>query len=281
MSADWSLEEVEATVADYLHMLTQELAGQTYNKTEHRNALKQKLSGRTDGSIELKHQNISAVLLKLGCPWIPGYKPRSNYQGLLFDVVAEQVTQNPLFDRTAMTAAELPATVPLLSSIDELMVLPPTLNHSAKEPAKEYVRRNVGFKRNYVEREARNTSLGIAGEEFVLSYEQKRLYQLGKKKLSEKVEHVSSTKGDGLGFDVLSFEENGKERFIEVKTTSFPKETPFFVSRNEVEFSKAFAPQFQLYRLFEFRKNPRMFALPGAVSKTCNLDPVSYLATFG
>jgi len=281
MSRYWSREEVEATVADYLHMLTQELAGQTYSKTEHRKALSHKLAERSDAAIELKHQNISAVLLALGCPWIAGYKPRSNYQGLLFEVVAAQVERNPLFDKTAMNAAEQPATVPLLHSIEQVMVSAPVLRHSTKEPAKEYGRRTSGFKRDYVQREARNASLGAAGEEFVLLYEQKRLYELGKKALSEQVEHISTTKGDGLGFDILSFEANGKERFIEVKTTSFPKETPFFVSRNEVEFSKAYAPQFQLYRLFEFRKNPRMFALSGAVSKNCNLDPVSYLATFG
>lgn len=281
MSRDWSRDEVEATVADYLHMLTQELAGQTYNKTEHRKALSRKLAERSDAAIELKHQNISAVLLALGCPWISGYKPRSNYQGLLFDVVAAQVDRNPLFDQTARTAAEQPATVPLFHSIEGVMVSAPVLRHSAKEPAKEYERRTSGLKRDYVQREARNASLGAAGEEFVLLYEQKRLYKLGKKALGEQVERVSITKGDGMGFDILSFEANGKERFIEVKTTSFPKETPFFVSRNEVDFSIAYAPQFQLYRLFEFRKSPRMFALPGAVSKNCILDPVSYLARFG
>jgi hypothetical protein len=129
-------------------------------------------------------------------------------------------------------------------------------------------------------REARNASLGTAGEEFVLEYERARLHKLGKKQLSERVEHVSATKGDGLGFDVLSFEGTGKERFIEVKTTAFSKETPFFVSKNEVEFSKSFSSQFQLYRLFEFRKEPKMFALSGAVAKNCILDPVSYLARF-
>jgi hypothetical protein len=33
---DWSREEIEAIVADNLQMLTTELAGQTYNKTEYR-----------------------------------------------------------------------------------------------------------------------------------------------------------------------------------------------------------------------------------------------------
>jgi hypothetical protein len=35
----WSREEVEATVASYLHMWLLEQAGQRYSKTEHRRAL--------------------------------------------------------------------------------------------------------------------------------------------------------------------------------------------------------------------------------------------------
>jgi hypothetical protein len=54
----WSREEVEAAVADYLHMLTLELSGQAYNKSEHRRILQTKLRDRSDGSIERKHQNI-------------------------------------------------------------------------------------------------------------------------------------------------------------------------------------------------------------------------------
>jgi hypothetical protein len=75
---------VEATIADYFHMLTLELSGQQYNKADHRRALWQKLDDRTNGAIELKHQNISAILLELGYPWISGYKPMKNYQALLF-----------------------------------------------------------------------------------------------------------------------------------------------------------------------------------------------------
>jgi hypothetical protein len=51
---DWSRLEVEAIVADYLKMLALELSGQTFNKSAHRKALKQKLNQRSDGSIEFK-----------------------------------------------------------------------------------------------------------------------------------------------------------------------------------------------------------------------------------
>ena len=72
------------------------------------------------------------------------------------------------------------------------------------------------------------------------------MHAAGQKVLANRVEHVSQTKGDGLGYDVLSFDASAKERFIEVKTTSFGKETPFFISRNEVEFSRANDAHFQL-----------------------------------
>ena len=88
---DWSRVEVEAIVADYLQMLTLELAGQTYSKTKHRLELLQKLRDRSEPSIEFKHCNISAAMIDLGFPYIRGYKPRSNYQALLVTVAAEQV----------------------------------------------------------------------------------------------------------------------------------------------------------------------------------------------
>lgn len=80
---DWSEEEVLATVEDYFDMLRAEAAGEPYNKSEHNRALRQLLNGRSKSSVELKHQNISAVLDALGLPYINGYKPRGNSQLLL------------------------------------------------------------------------------------------------------------------------------------------------------------------------------------------------------
>src|SRR5262245_33943221 len=68
-SEDWSADEVALIVADYFAMLTKELLGKSYSKTEHRNALRPLLAGRTDASIEFKHANISAVLVSLGLPY--------------------------------------------------------------------------------------------------------------------------------------------------------------------------------------------------------------------
>lgn len=159
-----------------------------------------------------------------------------------------------------------------------MSVEPPAKNHKVAESS--VFKELAPVKRDYLAQEARNQSLGLAGEEFVLQYEHWRLISLGQKYLADKVEHVSKTKGDGLGYDILSFDVSGKERFIEVKTTSFGKDTPFFVTNRELKFSEVAADQFHLTRVFEFRKSPRIFSLHGSIGQHCNLDPVTYRASF-
>jgi hypothetical protein len=95
-----------------------------------------------------------------------------------------------------------------------------------------------GVVTDYIQREARNRSLGSAGELFTLNYERARLIHAGKENLASRIEHTSQLCGDGAGYDVLSFEESGRERLIEVKTTKYGADTPFFVSKNEVSVSE-------------------------------------------
>lgn len=277
---DWSQIEVEATVATYLHMLVLELSGQAYNKSAHRRTLLPKLNNRTEAAIELKHQNISAILRDMGFPWITGYKPRGHFQTLLRNVVESQISQNKLVDEAALTATTTPAATPLIDDLSKVLVEPPRLATEVKESSPCPYYSSSPKKRDYIEREARNISLGMAGEEFVLTFERFRLHKLGQKKLAEKVEHASATKGDGLGYDVFSFDADGRERYIEVKTTAFSKETPFFISRGEIQFAKDHKEQFHLYRLFEFRKAPKLFDLPGAVENHCLVNPISFICEF-
>ncbi len=277
---DWTHIEVEATVADYLRMLVLELSGQSYNKSTHRRALQSKLNHRTEAAIELKHQNISAVLRELGFPWIAGYKPRGHFQALLRNVVEAQLTKDKLVDDAALTAATSPAAAPLLDDLSKVLVEPPKMAAEAKEPSPRPYYSSAPQKRDYLEREARNISLGKAGEEFVLNFEHFRLHELGQKKLADKIEHVSVSKGDGMGYDILSFEPDGREKYIEVKTTAFGKETPFFISRGEIKFAEDHVEQFHLYRLFEFRKAPKLFDLPGAVESHCLINPISFVCEF-
>jgi hypothetical protein len=278
MPSDWSREEVEATVADYFAMLGAELAGVPYNKAAHRRELVKLLDNRSEQAIEFKHANISAILIDLNFPYIPGYKPRSNYQQLLYDVASDRLAEDPRLLTLAAADADLPIVVPEVDDILSVLTSAPTTaepNRAVNQPQS----RRRPFSTNYLEREARNRSLGSAGEEFVLNFERARLLNLGMDALAGKIEHTSRVRGDGDGFDILSFEESGKERLIEVKTTKYGRETPFFVSSNELVVSDSRADQYHLYRLFGFRLAPRLFTLSGALEQTCRLSASSYLAT--
>lgn len=275
----WSRMEVEACVASYLTMLALELNGQRYNKTEYAEALMRKLDDRSRGSVEFKNCNISAVLLELGCPNINGYKPRFNYQRELLDVVESQLAGNHVVDVAAQAAVERPAIETAVGNTHAVWVTAPKPTKVREGPAK-YAPNFLPVQRDYLAREARNRSLGRAGELFVLDLESRRLHAEGQKALSDRVEHVAASQGDGLGYDILSFESNGCERLIEVKTTAFGELTPFYVSRNEIARSNADADKWHLYRLFEFREQPKVFQLPGSIDRHCILDPVTYLARF-
>lgn len=114
-----------------------------------------------------------------------------------------------------------------------------------------------------------------------MDFERWRLVQAGVGQLAEKVKHVSAEEGDGLGYDIQSFEVDGTDRFIEVKTTGFGEKTPFFVSVNEARFAREQQDRFHLYRLFDFRAMPRMFQLAGPIERHCMLDAVTFRASFG
>ena len=61
---DWTAEELDLIIADYFAMLSAEIRRVSYDKTQHRKALMAHID-RSDGSIEFKHHNVSAVLQQL------------------------------------------------------------------------------------------------------------------------------------------------------------------------------------------------------------------------
>jgi Domain of unknown function (DUF3883) len=275
--SDWSRAEVEAIVEDYLEMLGRELSGAGYSKTAHRRALIPRLDGRSESSVEFKHGNISAALLELGFPYIAGYKCRANYQALLAEVIAAKLPAEATLLEIAAADADRPMVVPEVDDILSVLSEKPEAANSprnAREPADFGLR----LPTNYIEREARNRSLGSAGELFVLNYERARLIHAGQARLAAQIEHTSLVRGDHEGYDVLSFEESGAERLIEVKTTKYGVETPFYVTRNELAVSEKQALRYQVYRLFAFRKMPRLYTLPGAIRESCLLSAATYLA---
>jgi hypothetical protein len=266
----WNDDELDAIVADYFSMLESELTAQPYVKSHHSASLMEAI-GRTHRSVEFKHQNISAVLQEMGMPWIPGYKPKAHYQNALFDAIDKYLSTH----QHAAEVAESPSQ-PWLPQ-DSLFIEAPDLRASpARPPRLESLLRKF----DPASRDDHNRALGRAGEEFVVRVERDTLTRSERHELANKVRWIAEEEGDGAGFDVLSFDINGRERRIEVKTTNGAARTPFFLSRNEHAVSERHAESWELYRVHLFAQAPRIFTLRPPLTRWVNLQTETWRASF-
>lgn len=223
--ADWSEIEVEYIVSDYFEMLSQELKGNDFNKAQHRRNLQKILNSRSEGSIEFKHQNISAVLINLGQPYIKGYLPRYNYQKLLEDKVIDYLRRNREFEKFFSDFSEKKVKSVTILNYSQILVDPPKAG-ILNEPEVQYERKPI--KINYLEREQRNLSLGQAGEKVVYDFEKWKLTSAGKEKLAEQVEWISKEQGDGAGFDIYLKMKKGMI-YLRSKNYAAIKRIPFLL----------------------------------------------------
>ena len=116
----------------------------------------------------------------------------------------------------------------------------------------------------------RNTELGLDGERFVLRYEEDRLRRLFPDDEAKRPQHVSVDNGDGLGFDILSFDEKGRKIYIEVKTTTKAYDTPFTLTEAEHIRSSVEKQQFYLYRVYNFKDGAGDIGITaGSMEKYC------------
>ncbi|MER2507909.1 MAG: DUF3883 domain-containing protein [Amaricoccus sp.] len=254
-------------------MLALELRGEPYVKAQ-RNAELQKLIGRSRGSIEFKHQNISAVLLKLGEPWISGYKPMANFQSALIAGVERYLDRNPVLERKD--------TMPLgLAEEGAVYIGPaPALDISERDGGSVALERLVR-KFDPAARDARNRALGKRGEERALRSEHARLRMAGRDDLARRIRWIAEEDGDGAGYDILSFSESGEERFLEVKTTAGAGRTPFFVSSNEKRVSDERPTEFRIFRLYDFAREAKAFLIKPPLGDHLVLETANYRASFG
>ena len=129
------------------------------------------------------------------------------------------------------------------------------------------------------ESDRRNRELGYHGERAVVEAEKRRLLEHGLGHLAEKVRHVADVEGDGAGYDVLSFRNDERELYIEVKTTCGPSTTDFYISANEVAFSQKHPEHYELRRIYDFdpvRGTGRFFRVNGDIAHAFVLRPNSF-----
>ena len=274
----WTDAEDEAIVRDYFEMLQLEQRGERYNKAAHRRRLAESVE-RGDHAMQYKSRNISAILVELGMPFIQGYKPLRRYQAALATAVDAHLQQAGHLhgflvgedrpDPSSSESDEFPLTAEQIRIED-----PPD---PAEVSTDERMRRVVRI-HDPAMRDARNRRLGTAGERLVLRHERHRLRAASLDHFAERVRWIAREEGDGAGFDILSFDSDGRERWLEVKTTTGPSTTPFFLTENEHRVSEENKDRYRLVRLYDFRTAPSAYCLRPPLRDHLRLDLACYRA---
>ncbi|MCY3878336.1 MAG: DUF3883 domain-containing protein [Rhodobacteraceae bacterium] len=278
---NWSRDEIEAVIADYLEMLRLEQSGTPYNKSAHRRRLMRSID-RSKGSVEYKHQNISAALERFGIPFIAGYKPARNFQQALSDVIGAMLQRDQQL-HGLLTGERIeagPDTGALIEFDDEPPAIGEFINPEGLD--QEVWNSVISSYGDPAERDARNRKLGKAGESRVVAHEKQRLSLLGRDDLAEKVRWVAALDGDGHGYDIRSYkgegEEAGQERLLEVKSTTGGRTVPFFLTRNEFETGERHIGTYRIVRLYNFNIRRRAYRVRPPLSDNLDLTPISFRA---
>ena len=168
---------------------------------------------------------------------------------------------------------------------NEKRVIAGRVDHIEVSALKKKEEHNVLFRGkkgiDYSKQDELYRSLGRYGEEWAVNFEIERLNKQGIVNKSA-VRHASLLDGDGIGYDILSVEEDGKtDRYIEVKTTTGDLNQPLYFSQNELMFSNIHSDHFYLYRIYNFTepdKKADVVIIKGSL-KQLNAEPVLYKAS--
>ena len=279
---DWTEQEVRLIVADYFDMLEAELLGKPFKKSEHRKALAPKLRGGPRGRSSSSTRTSAASWSNSACR-----TSRATSHGATTRASSPRRSRAS-WNRTA--ASSTVAAAPTLNPTQGQVVTTPDLDRIIEDPPDRTVAPTAtnkpwlsrkGRRIDFAERDAANRHLGKLGEQFVLDVERYRLKAVGRDDLARRVVWASQDLGDGLGFDILSYDDaDDSERMLEVKTTGLGKFFPFYVTSNEVRCSEDIPEQFQLFRVFDFGREPRLYILHGSLRTLCQLEPILFRAVF-
>lgn len=127
----------------------------------------------------------------------------------------------------------------------------------------------------------RRTELGRLGEEFVIRYETERILGFAPQD-TDRLIHLSDVQGDGAGFDIISLNVDGTDRYIEVKTTKGSLDTPFYMTENERLYFDLHKNEGDLfiYRVYNFDEATRkgnVEVIPASkLISDYRFDPISY-----
>ncbi len=117
---------------------------------------------------------------------------------------------------------------------------------------------------------------GIEGEELVMILEEDYLKSINRTDLANQIRHISKEEGDGLGYDILSYFDDGRKKYIEVKSTKSSIETPFNISQNELSFLEDHYDDAFIYRVLLDGEESKVNVRPAYEILESDITPIVF-----
>ena len=136
---------------------------------------------------------------------------------------------------------------------------------------------NMDFKKMFEE----NDGTGVMGEKIALELEKRRLQEAGRPDLAAKIYLTRDKQGNTAPFDILSYDIDGSEKYIEVKSTTTRDCYRFYISQREINFCKQNVDHYLIYRIFALNKETneyKYFTITNPLDY-CSLKPITYELT--
>ena len=111
--------------------------------------------------------------------------------------------------------------------------------------------------------------VGNAGEEHVYNFEFNYLSNIGRCDLALKIVKQYEDLTNFPGYDIQSFDDQGNEIYIEVKSTKSEKRDSFGISRNEIKSARKYKNKYFIYQVVNALKDPKILRKIK--------DPISYV----
>lgn len=180
------------------------------------------------------------------------------YLGKLAYLSHDPYLENPVYFTWKILDWNPPKHIKELCKIGNINSLPSYSQDSyfSGSKGKHYCFQNIDF----IKVHNTNTETGNYGEDLVLELEKSSLRNAGYHELADRVYLTRERLGNNAPFDILSYYENGKEKYIEVKTTTDKRKThEFYISERELNFYRNNPKQYLLYRIYNLNKKTGEF----------------------
>lgn len=161
----------------------------------------------------------------------------------------EEEVNNTVSVKTEKTFEQKPAP-DQINFIEDIQIFELLATPPEKSTRKEYKKPKSPIKPDYLKLQEHRQNIGELGEEFAIAWEKSRLTNKGLYRYRNNIVHTSKT-DDSAGYDFISYFDDGRPKYVEVKTTVGDFLTPFYLTETEVNAIKQLDNYF-IYRIFDF-----------------------------